>query len=302
MTRLDGKTALITGAANGLGWEYAKSLASLGAHVVINDLGGSTDGTGANVAAAERAANELKDQGYQASFNTADVADETQAEAMIAQAFDVTGHLDILILNAGILRDRMVFNMSTADWDSVQRVHLRGHFLPLHFASARWREAAKAGDGEPKPASAVLTTSRSGLYSSAGQINYASAKAGIASMAIVAARELTRYGVRVNAIAPMAKTRLTESSFGEITSTRWNPSNVAPWVTYLASDESQGVSGQTFIVGGGRIEWMRTWEPQSAIEAPAGEAFTLDGVLAARAQLFGERPTTPADFPTATWD
>ena len=301
MVSMDGKTCLITGAGNGLGFEYAKSMASLGAHVVVNDLGGSTDGSGADISTARQAVKALEAEGWQASANTADVADEEQAEQMIEEAFARTGHLDVLVCNAGILRDRMVFNMSPADWDSVQRVHARGHFLSLHFAARRWRENFKK-TGEVKPASVILTSSRSGLYSSAGQMNYAAAKAGIASMAIVASRELERYGVRVNAIAPMAKTRMTEGSFGAITSTRWNPENVAPMVTYLASDESQGVSGQVFIVGGGRIEWMRTWTPQSAIEAPAGSAFTLQDVLNGRNQLFSGQPTTPAPFPTATWD
>lgn len=301
MVRMDGKTCVVTGAGNGLGFEYATSMAALGAHIVVNDLGGSSDGVGADASAAHQAVKRLEAEGWQGSANTADVADEQQAEQLIAEAFDRTGHLDVLVCNAGILRDRMVFNMSAEDWDSVQRVHLRGHFLPLHFAAKRWRENFKR-TGEAKPASVVLTSSRSGLYSSAGQINYAAAKAGIASMATVASRELARYGVRVNAIAPMAKTRMTESSFGEITATRWDPSNVAPMVTYLASDESQGVSGQVFIVGGGRVEWMRTWTPQGALEAPAGEPLTLDAVLAGRAELFRDAPTTPADFPTATWD
>ncbi|TWP34939.1 SDR family NAD(P)-dependent oxidoreductase [Leekyejoonella antrihumi] len=301
MVNMDGRVCLITGAGNGLGFEYAKSMAALGAHVIINDLGGASDGTGSDTSAAHQAAKKLQAEGWKASANTADVADETQAEAMIAEAFELTGHLDVLVCNAGILRDRMVFNMSPQDWDLVQRVHLRGHFLPLHFAAKRWRATFKS-TGEAKPASVVLTSSRSGLYSSAGQINYAAAKAGIASMATVASRELERYGVRVNAIAPMAKTRMTEGSFGEIKATRWGPSNVAPIVTYLASDESADVSGQTFIAGGGRIEWMRTWTPQGAIEAPSEAALTLEDVIAGRDQLFGGRPTTPAAFPTATWD
>lgn len=301
MVAMTDKTCLITGAGNGLGFEYARSMGTLGAHVIINDLGSAPDGKGSDVSAAQHAVELLKEEGLRASANTADVADAEQAEAMIEGAFERTGHLDVLVCNAGILRDRMIFNMSVDEWDSVQRVHLRGHFLPLHFAAKRWRENFKR-TGEPKPASVVLTSSRSGLYSSAGQVNYAAAKAGIASMATVASRELERYGVRVNAVAPMAKTRMTEGSFGEITSTRWDPSNVAPFVTYLASDESQGVSGQVFIAGGGRVEWMRTWTPQGEIEAEEGKALTLKDVLARRDQLFGGRPTTPADFPTATWD
>jgi NAD(P)-dependent dehydrogenase (short-subunit alcohol dehydrogenase family) len=301
MATMDGKICLITGAGNGLGFEYARSIASLGGHAIVNDLGGGTDGTGSDASAAQLAANTLEAEGWSASANTSDVADPEQAKAMIDEAFARTGHLDVLICNAGILRDRMVFNMSVEDWDRVQRVHLRGHFLPLHFAARRWRENFKATD-QARPASVVLTSSRSGLYSSAGQVNYAAAKAGIASMAIVTSRELARYGVRVNAIAPMAKTRLTEGSFGQITSNRWNPSNVAPMVTYLASDESVGVTGQVFIVGGGRVEWMRTWTPRGSLEASAGQALTLEDIIGGHEQLFGNEPTTPADFPTATWD
>lgn len=301
MTRMDGKTTIITGAGNGLGFEYAKCIAALGSHVVINDLGGSPDGTGADDSAARRAVKALQSEGWSASADVSDVTDESQVEAMIDAAFEHTGHLDVLVCNAGIIRDRMLFNMSIEDWESVQRVHLRGHFLPLRYAARRWRENAKK-TGEVKPASVVLTSSRSGLYSSAGQLNYASAKAGIASMAIVAARELERYGVRVNAIAPMAKTRMTEGSFGEITSERWGAANVAPMVSFLASEESQGVSGQVFIVGGGRVEWMRTWTPRAAIEAPAGESLTFADVIARRSELFGDEATVPAEFPTATWD
>lgn len=302
MISMEGKVALVTGAGNGLGFEYAKSIAALGGHVIINDLGGTTDGSGADTSAAETAAAKIRKGGGTASANTADVADTEQVQKMIDEAFAITGHLDVLICNAGILRDRMVFNMPVEDWDLVQRVHLRGHFLPLHFASQHWRTRAKSADGAPTPASVVLTSSRSGLYSSAGQVNYAAAKAAIASMAIVTSRELSRYGVRVNAIAPIAKTRLTEGSFGEIRTTRWNPENVAPMVTFLASEESTGVSGQVFIIGGGKVEWMRTWTPRGAIEAPADRAFTLDDILASRDELFGDEPTTPADFPTATWD
>ena len=298
---MDDKSCLITGAGNGLGFEYAKCMAALGGHVFINDLGGATDGTGSDGSAAQLAVKALQAEGGHATANFSDVADEAQAEAMIDEAFDRTGHLDVLVCNAGILRDRMVFNMSPAEWDSVQRVHLRGHFMPLHFAAKRWRENYKR-TGEARPASVILTSSRSGLYSSAGQINYAAAKAGIASMAVVASRELAAYGVRVNAIAPMAKTRLTEGTFGENISARWDPSNVAPMVTYLASDMSEGVSGQVFVVGGGSIEWMRTWTPQRTLVAEAGKALVLEDIIEGRDQLFGSDPTAPAAYPTATWD
>ena len=299
MVQLTDKTCLITGAGNGLGFEYAKSMSRLGATVIVNDLGGSPDGTGADESTAQKAVREIAATGGSALANMADVTDVDQAEAMIDEAFAQTGHLDVLVCNAGVLRDKMLFNMSVEDWDVVQRVHLRGHFLPLHFAAKRWRENAKK-TGQAKPASVILTTSRSGLYSSAGQLNYAAAKAGIASMAIVAARELERYGVRTNAIAPMAATRMTEGSFGEITSKRWSPANVAPMVSFLASDDAADVNGQVFIVGGGRVEWMRTWAPQGNLDSQH-EPLTVDAIVAARDELFGGRSTQPADFPTATW-
>lgn len=300
MTQLTGKTSLITGAGNGLGFEYAKSMAKLGATVVVNDLGVAPDGTGSDESTAGLAAAKIIADGGSALANTADISDADQAKAMIDEAFDQTGHLDVLVCNAGVLRDRMIFNMTPEEWDLVQRIHLRGHFLPLHFAAQRWRENAKKS-GEAKPASVILTTSRSGLYFNAGQVNYAAAKAGIAAMAVVAARELAPYGVRTNAIAPRAATRMTEASFGQIEAKRWSPANVAPMVSFLASDESIDINGQVFVVGGGRVEWMRAWAPQGEIDS-RGEALTLDTIAAARDGLFGGRSTGPADFPAEAWD
>lgn len=296
---LTGKTAVVTGAGNGLGLEYARTLASLGATVVVNDLGGSTRGEGTDASAAQAAVDQITADGGKAVANTADVTDEEQVKGLIDQAFGITGHLDILICNAGILRDRMSFTMPVEDWDLVTKVHLRGHFLPLHHAARRWRENAKAS-GQAKPAGVVLTTSRAGLYHSPGQVNYAAAKAGIASMAVIVAREVSRYGVRVNAIAPIAATRLTEAAFGDVQTTTWVPGNVAPMVTFLASDQAAGITGQVFIVGGGKVEWLKTWEPRGEITAKDG-VFTLDEVIARQGELFGDASTEPADFPTSTW-
>jgi 3-oxoacyl-[acyl-carrier protein] reductase len=299
MIDMNGKSAVITGGGHGLGLSYAKLMASQGAGVVINDLGGDWSGLGADSRAATQACEEILGEGGNATPNFGDVTLEDDARAMIELALSTYGSLDVLVCNAGILRDSMVFNMAPEDWDSVVNVHMRGHYLPVHFAARHWREKFKT-TGESVNASVILTTSRSGLYANVGQLNYAAAKAGIATMAIVLARELAKYGVRVNAIAPIARTRMTEGSFGEISSNRWVPENVAPFVSFLASDESEGISGQVFVVGGGKIEWMQNWSPQSEIES-SEELFTPEYIAANREKLFGVGPTGPGSYPTATW-
>jgi NAD(P)-dependent dehydrogenase (short-subunit alcohol dehydrogenase family) len=236
-------------------------LAEHGAKVVVNDLGGTRDGVGAASGPAEEVAAEIRAAGGDAVANGADVSDFAQAKAMIQQAVDTFGRLDVLISNAGILRDRMLVNMTEAEWDAVIKVHLRGTFAPAHHAAAYWRDQAKAG--KPIDARLITTTSVSGIYGNMGQTNYGAAKAGIAAFTIIAARELKRYGITVNCIAPGALTRLTEDLVvGEITdemraqrSPRW----VAPIVTWLASSESKDVSGRIFEASGRVLAVAEGW-------------------------------------------
>lgn len=299
MNHLAGKTAVVTGAGSGLGLAHARLLAGSGANVVVNDVGGDWNGQGANRRAAEQACELITGEGGTALANTGDVASADGADGLVKQAVSEYGGLDVLVCNAGILRDSMVFNTEPEDWDAVINVHLRGHYLPVHFAAQYWRERAKA-TGEPVRASLVLTSSRSGLYANPGQLGYAAAKAGIAAMTVVLARELDKYGVRVNAIAPIARTRMTEGSFGEIGSARWEPESVSPLVDFLAGDQAAGISGQVFVVGGGRVEWLTGWSPRSAIDT-GGEALTTEFIAEHRDELFGDAATDPGSYPTPTW-
>src|SRR5882724_3803638 len=204
----EGRVAIVTGAGRGIGREYALMLAAHGAKVVVNDLGGTRDGTGASTGPAQEVVDEIEKAGGEACVNGNDVSDFSGAAAMIQQAIDKFGRLDALVNNAGILRDRMLVNMAEAEWDAVIKVHLKGTFAPAHHAAAYWRDRAKKG--ERVDARLINTTSVSGIYGNAGQTNYGAAKAGIAAFTIIAARELGRYGITVNAIAPGALTRLTE--------------------------------------------------------------------------------------------
>src|SRR5256885_6073919 len=208
--RFDGKVAIVTGAGRGIGRSHALLLASEGAAVVVNDLGGSSGGDGADSTPAQEVVDEITAKGGKAVANYDSVSSWDGAQRMIQQAVDELGGLDVLINNAGILRDKMSFNMDEAEWDSVIDVHLKGHFAPSRFAAAYWRTRSKE-TGEPANGKIVNTASESGLYGNAGQANYAAAKAGIASLTIVMARELERTGVRVNAVTPVARTRLTDT-------------------------------------------------------------------------------------------
>src|ERR1700720_3536960 len=204
----EGRVAIVTGGGRGIGRDYCLMLAAEGAKVVVNDLDGAPDGTGSDLSPAEQVAAEIKSAGGEATTNGADVSNFEQAGAMIEQAVKTFGKLDVLINNAGILRDRMLVNMTEADWDAVIKVHLKGTFAPAHHAARYFRDLAK--QGRPVDARIINTTSVSGIYGNAGQTNYGAAKAGIAGFTIIAARELRRYGITVNAIAPGALPRLTE--------------------------------------------------------------------------------------------
>ncbi len=255
------RVAIVTGAGRGIGREYAIMLAEHGAKVVVNDLGGTRDGTGAAAGPAAEVVEEIVKAGGQAVANGDDVSDWNGAQRMIQQALDTYGGLDVLVSNAGILRDRMLVNMTEQEWDAVIKVHLKGTFAPAHFAAAYWRERSKAG--QPVDARLINTTSVSGIYGNAGQTNYGAAKAGIAAFTIIAARELGRYGVTVNCIAPGALTRLTEDlgpgDLSEEDKARRSPRWIAPIVTWLASTESSEVTGRIFEAAGGLLAVAEGW-------------------------------------------
>jgi len=269
------RVVVITGAGRGIGREYALEFARHGARVVVNDLGGRGDGgPGAATGPALGVVAEIEAMGGQAIANADDVADWAGAKRMIDAAVDAFGGLDVLVNNAGILRDRTLVNMEEEDWDAVIRVHLRGTFAPSRHAAAYWRSESKAG--RRRDARIINTSSSSGLYCNAGQSNYGAAKAGIAALSVIASRELDRYGVTVNAIYPTAMSRLTEDIFA---SPQWqslrneapgfdplDPSNVAPLVAWLGSSASRGISGRVFGARGGRITVAEGWHAGPRIE------------------------------------
>jgi len=262
MSRLcEGRVCIVTGAGRGIGREHALMLAEHGAKVVVNDLGSEPDGTGAATGPAHDVVAEIVAAGGEAVANGDDVSDFAGAKALVDQAIDTYGRLDVLVNNAGILRDRMLVNMTEAEWDAVIKVHLKGTFAPSHHAAAYWRSRAKAGD--ELDARIINTSSSSGIYGNPGQSNYGAAKAGIASFTIIVAMELARYGVTVNAVAPGALTRLTENlRQGEITDEdreRASPRWIAPIVTWLASPESRDVTGRMFNVSGRGVSVAEGW-------------------------------------------
>ncbi|KGA06413.1 MAG: putative oxidoreductase [actinobacterium acAcidi] len=264
MGALDGRVAIITGAGRGLGREHALLFAAEGAKIVVNDLGGANDGSGSDMTPAQQTVADIKAMGGEAIVNTDNVADWEGSKRMIDSAIEAFGDLDILVNNAGILRDRVLVNMSEAEWDAVIQVHLKGHFAPTHHAAAYWREQAKAGI--TKPRNLVHTSSTSGLFSNPGQANYGAAKSGIATFSQICAKELSRYNVKSNAIAPAARTRLTMATPGleDVMAAKdgkfdeWDPANVSPLVAYLASELCE-FSGETFYVQGGQVTRVATW-------------------------------------------
>ncbi|MCZ4119543.1 SDR family oxidoreductase [Streptomyces sp. H39-S7] len=261
-----GRVAVVTGAGRGLGRAHALAFAAEGARVVVNDLGVGLDGAGSSSGPAQRVVDEIRALGGEAVANRDDIATAAGAAALVATALDAFGRLDTLVNNAGFLRDRMLVNLDEDDWDAVLRVHLKGHFLPLKHAAAHWRAEAKAG--RTPDARVVNTSSGAGLLGSVGQGNYSAAKAGIIGLTLVAAAEMARYGVRVNAIAPAARTRMTERTFAETMAAPGGdafdamaPENVSPLVVWLGSAASAGVTGRVFETEAGRITVMEGWRP-----------------------------------------
>lgn len=262
MSILEGRIAIVTGAGRGIGRAHALELARQGAKVVVNDFGVSLAGE-REESPADSVVSEIRALGGDAVANGADVADFVQAEAMVQQAIDTFGGLDILVNNAGFVRDRMLVNTSEDEWDAVIRVHLKGHFAPLHHAGAYWRNESK--EGRPRAARVINTSSGAGLQGSIGQTTYSAAKAGIAGMTLVAAAELGRYGVTVNAIAPVARTRMTEAAFPEMMAgvdagfDAMDPANNSPVVAWLASVESGDITGRVIEIEGGQICVEQGW-------------------------------------------
>ena len=278
MAALQGRVAVITGAGRGLGREHALLFASEGAKVVVNDLGGSAAGEGADATPAEEVVAEIQAAGGEAVANHDDIADWEGAKRLIDTAIEAFGDIHVLVNNAGILRDRMLTNMSEEEWDAVIKVHLKGHFCPMRHAAAHWREQAKAG--QEVNAAVVNTSSTSGLFGNVGQTNYGAAKMGIGALTIIGAKELGRYGVRVNAIAPAARTRLTLGLGGASdaepdpeTFDVMDPANVSPWVAYL-STAGCPITGRVFLVYGGNVELFQPWAIIDKIEKDG--RWTLD--------------------------
>jgi NAD(P)-dependent dehydrogenase (short-subunit alcohol dehydrogenase family) len=281
MSRLcEGRVAIVTGAGRGIGREYALMLAEHGAKVVVNDLGGTPEGEGADLTPAQQVVEEIKAKGGEAVANGADVSDFAAAKAMIDQAVSTFGKLDVLINNAGILRDRMLVNMTEAEWDAVIKVHLKGAFAPAHHAAAYWRDLNKA-TGAPVNGRIINTSSVSGIYGNIGQTNYGAAKMGIAGFTIIASRELRRYGITVNAIAPGALTRLTENLGPPVTEERreaMSPRWIAPIAVWLASEESSEVSGRMFEASGQMLAIAEGWHRGPTV-APVGDPTKLGPIV-----------------------
>ena len=282
---LEGRVAIVTGAGRGIGRAHALELARHGAKVVVNDYGVSAAGEGTDESPAHEVVAEIEAMGGQAVVNGADVADFAAAEAMVRQAIDTVGGLDILVNNAGFLRDRMLVNTAEDEWDAVIRVHLKGHFAPLRHAGAYWRAEAK--EGRQRAARVINTSSGAGLQGSVGQATYSAAKAGIAGLTLVAAQEMGRYGVTVNAIAPVAKTRMTEGAFD--TSAMALPEDNSPIVAWLATEEAGDVTGRVIEIDGSVITVENGWAHGPSRDA--GARWEAEKVGSALRDLIAEAPT-----------
>ncbi|GLY65441.1 SDR family oxidoreductase [Amycolatopsis taiwanensis] len=257
------RVVVVTGAGRGIGRAHALAFAAQGARVVVNDVGVALDGSTTGEGPAAEVVAEIAKRGGTAVANTDDVADFDGARGLVATALDHFGRLDVLVNNAGFVRDRMLVNLGEDEWDAVIRVHLKGHFAPLRHAAEYWRAEAKAG--RTPDARVINTSSGAGLLGSVGQANYSAAKAGIAGLTVVAAAELARYGVTVNAIAPSARTRMTEEVFADAMAKpeagfdAMAPENISPLVVWLGSEQSREVTGRIFEVEGGKVSLAQSW-------------------------------------------
>ncbi len=295
MGSLDGRIALITGAGRGIGREHALLFAKEGAKVVVNDLGGDMSGGSGDISPAQETVQMIKDLGGEAIVNGDDVSDSAGAQRLIAQTVDTFGGLDVVVNNAGILRDRFLVNMSDDEWDSVVKVHLRGHFCVTKHAANYWRTESKAGR-QPN-ASVINTSSESGLFANPGQTNYAAAKSAIATFSQICSKELNRYGVRCNAIVPRARTRLTQSTpgLGDVVNAPvpegefdvWDPANVSPFVAYLGTGECT-INGEVYFVWSDEIIRVIPWQLDEVHRISGGKTrLTVDEISAQSAKLTG---------------
>ena len=258
----EGRVAIVTGAGRGVGRQHALQLSKAGAKIIVNDLGAAVDGTGTDVSLAQRVTDEINASGGEAVVNGDDVSSFDGAKNMVDMAINTFGKLDIVVNNAGILRDRMLVNMTEDEWDAVIAVHLKGTFAPSRHAASYWRAMSKQnGDGKPTMGRIINTTSTSGIYGNVGQTNYGAAKAGIAAFTIIAARELSRIGVTVNAVSPSAYTRMTDNlrEYSEEEIQIRDPSWVSPTVVYLASTEAQDITGRVIEAGAGQVAVCEGW-------------------------------------------
>jgi NAD(P)-dependent dehydrogenase (short-subunit alcohol dehydrogenase family) len=294
----EGRVVIVTGAGRGLGREHALAFAREGASIVVNDFGGALDGSGCDDSPAAEVVREIESMGGSAVANQADVADWAQSEGLVRQAVEVFGHLDVVVNNAGFVRDRMIVSTSEDEYDAVLRVHLKGHFAMMKHAGTYWRDRSKSG--EIVCARIINTSSGAGLFGAFGQGNYSAAKAGIAAITAVGAAEMKRYGVTVNAIAPAARTRMTEGPFAEMMRVpsdgsfdSMHPGNVSPLVVWLGSTLSSHVSGYCFEVEAGRIAIADGWRHGEPVDNAArwvpGDVGAAIATLLART----EPPTPP---------
>jgi NAD(P)-dependent dehydrogenase (short-subunit alcohol dehydrogenase family) len=288
----DERVVIVTGAGRGIGRAHAVAFATEGARVVVNDLGVAGDGTGTDTAPAEQVAAEIRANGGQAVANNDDIADWSGAQRLVQSALDSFGTLDVLVNNAGFVRDRMVFTTSEEEWDAVIRVHLKGHFAPTRHACDYWRAQSKAGNAVD--ARIINTSSGAGLMGSVGQGAYSAAKGGIAALTLVEAAELGRYGITANAIAPAARTRMTEQAFGDRLAAPASgfdandPANISPLVVWLGSSESRDVTGRVFEVEGGMISIADGW--QHGPQVDKGDRWMPSELGAAVHELLAKAP------------